>query len=101
MRLQGHQIDDIDDADLQVGNVTAQQIDRSERFQGRNIAGASHHDVGFAAAVIAGPFPDADPGVAMLDCGIDVEPLGLRLLAGDDDIDAVPAPQAMIGDPEQ
>ena len=34
----------------------------------------------------------------MLDRRIHVEPLGRRLLAGDDDVDSVPTAQAMVGD---
>jgi hypothetical protein len=37
----------------------------------------------------------------MLDRGIDAKPLRRRLLARNDDIDPVPAPEAMVGDKEQ
>ena len=99
--MQLHQIDDVDDADLQIGRVPAQQIDRGQRLQRRHVAAAGHHDVGLAAAVVAGPFPDAKPGFAMLDRLVHRQPLRRRLLAGDDDVDVVAAAQAVIGDGQQ
>src|SRR6202521_3904616 len=86
---------------LRSGTWWRRQIDRSQGFERRHVAGAGHHHIGLRAAVVAGPFPDADPSIAMLDRGIDVEPLRRGLLAGDDHVDPVPAPQAVVGDPEQ
>ena len=100
-RLQLHQIDDVDDADLQIGRVLAQEIDGGQRLQRRHVAAARHHDVGLAATVVAGPLPDAEAGRAMLDRLVHRQPLRRRLLAGDDDVDVVPAAQAVIGDREQ
>ena len=50
LRLQCHQVDDIDHADLQIRARAAQEIDRGKRLQRRNIAGAGHDDVGLGAA---------------------------------------------------
>ena len=91
LRLQRHQIDDVDDADLQLRQMLAQQIDGRQRLQRRHVAGAGHHHVGLAAAIVARPFPDADARGAMLDRRVHIEPLRRGLLAGDDDVDAVPA----------
>src|SRR5205814_10184668 len=60
-RLQLHQIDNIDDADFQLGRVLSKEVDGSERLQGRHVAATGHHDIGFAALVIAGPLPDPEP----------------------------------------
>ena len=47
--LQRHQVDDVDDANSSSRAMLAQQIDGGQRFQGRDVAGAGHDDVGFAA----------------------------------------------------
>ena len=60
LRLEPHQVDDVDDADLQLRQVLAQEVDRGQRLQRRHVAAAGHHDVGLAAPVVAGPLPDAD-----------------------------------------
>src|SRR6185437_16688801 len=59
-RLQLHKIDDVDDADLQLGRVPMQEIDGSQCLERRNVTTARHHDIGLAAAVVAGPLPDAE-----------------------------------------
>ena len=62
-RLQLHQVDDVDDANLQVRGVLAEQIDGGQRLQRRHVAAARHDHIGLAAAVVAGPLPDAEPGL--------------------------------------
>ena len=66
-RLQLHQIHDVDDADFQFRQVLADQLDRGQRFKRRNVAATGHDHIGFAALVVAGPFPNAEPCGAMLD----------------------------------
>ena len=61
-RLQRHQVDDVDDADLQRRQPLAQQTHGRQRFERRHVAGARHHDVGRAVLVVARPRPDADAG---------------------------------------
>ncbi len=100
-RLQLHQVHDVDDADLQIRSVLPEEIDGGERLQRRDIAAAGHHHVGLAASVVAGPLPDPEPGRAVLDRLVHRQPLGRGLLAGDDDVDVVPAAQAVVGDREQ
>ena len=78
-----------------------QQIDRGHDLQRRDIAGAAQHHVGSAALVVAGEWPDANALGAVLDRGFHIQPLRLRLLAGHDNVDAVPASQAVVGDPKQ
>ncbi len=73
-RLQLHQVHDVDHPDFQLGQVLAQEIHRGERFKRRHIAAAGHHHIGLAALIVAGPFPDADAGGAMLDGLVHVEP---------------------------
>ena len=42
------------------GRCSPQQIDRGQRLERRNVAGAGHHHIRLDARVVAGPFPDAD-----------------------------------------
>ena len=100
-RIECHQVNDVDDADLQRGQVLAEQIHRGERLQRGHIAAAGHDDVGLVALIVAGPLPDADAGRAMLDGLVHRQPLRSRLLAGDDEVDVVPAAEAMVGHRQQ
>ena len=52
-RLQAHQVDDVDDADREVGQVLAQERRGGERLERRDVAGAGEHDVGLRAVVVA------------------------------------------------
>ena len=58
-----------------LGDVLPQQLDRGQRLQRGHVAAAGHHHVRLAAAVVAGPLPDADAGRAVLDRLVHVEPL--------------------------
>ena len=100
-RLQLHQVHDVDDADLQLRQMLADQLDGGQRLQRRHVAAAGHDHVGLAALVVAGPFPDAEPGGAVLDGLVHRQPLRRRLLAGDDDVDVVAAAQAVVGHRQQ
>ena len=100
-RLQLHQVHDVDDADLQLREVLAKQLDRGQRLQRGHVAAAGHDHVGLAALVVAGPVPDADAGGAVLDRLVHGQPLRRRLLAGHDHVDVVAAAQAVVGHREQ
>ncbi len=96
LRLQLHQIDDVDDADLQLRQMLAQDGHRRQRLQRRHVAAAGHDDVGLGVLVVAGPLPDADALGAVLDGGVHRQPLRRRMLAGDHDVDVVTAAQAVV-----
>lgn len=96
--LEGHEIDDIDDSDFDGGEMVAEPVHSGEGFEGGNISGASHDDIGFGILVIAGPAPDTDAGGTMFNGLVHGEPLGGGLFAGDNDIDVIAAAQAMICD---
>src|SRR5262249_6968916 len=51
-RLQLHQIDDIDDADLQIRRVPSKEVDGGQGLQGRDVTAAGHYDIGLAAPVV-------------------------------------------------
>lgn len=78
----------------------SQQRYGRHRLQGWHIAGTGHHHVG-VTGIIAGPLPDTRAGCAMANGRIDVEPLPLRLLSGDDQIDIIVTAQAVIRDRQQ
>ena len=99
--LQLHQVHHVHYADLQVGNVLAQQVHRRQGLDGGDVAAAGHDHVRLGALVGARPSPDADARVAVLDRRVHVQPLGLGLLARDDDVDVVAAAQAVVRDREQ
>src|ERR1700720_1484806 len=65
LRLQYHQIHNIDDPDADVGDIRAQEGHGSECFKGRHISGTGHDDLG-TTDIVAGPSPNtrADGAVA-------------------------------------
>jgi hypothetical protein len=64
--LQGHQIDNIDNTNLEVRDALANEIDSSESLKRRHVAGASHHYIRLTAAIIACPLPYPNSLRAML-----------------------------------
>ena len=101
LRLKRHQINDVNNADLQLGKVPAENIHGRKRLQCRHLSGASHYNVRFGPLIGARPFPDADSSRRVLDGCIHIEELQCRLLSGDYDVDVIAAPQTVIGDGQQ
>ena len=99
--LEAHEVDDVDDAHLQVGQLLAQDGGRGERLEGRDVAAAGEHDVGLAVVVVRRPLPHAEAARAVDDCVVHGQVVERRLLAGDDHVDVVAAAQAVIGDGEE
>ena len=99
LRLQLHQVDDVDHPDLQIGQMLAKDRDGRQNLERRRVAAAGHHDVRLAALVVAGPLPDADAFRAMHDRRVHGQPLRQRVLAGHHHVDVVPAAQAVIERP--
>src|SRR5581483_5542809 len=95
-RLDGHQVNDVDDANLEIWKMLSQKIDCRQGLKRGNIAGASHHYVGFRVVVGAGPTPDSDSIRAVRNGGLHVEPGQRRLFPGNNHIHVVPATQTMI-----
>ena len=100
-RLELHEVDDIDDADFQVGQMLAQDGDGGQGFEGGHVAAAGHDDVRRGVLVVAGPLPDADALGAMLDGGVHGQPLRRGVFAGNDDVDVMAAAQAVVHDGQQ
>ena len=72
-RLQFEQIDHVDETDLQVGELLAQQYRCCQSFLRGNIARGSYNHVGLTALIVTSPFPDADAFRAVLDCSVHVQ----------------------------
>ena len=83
------------------GSALAQDRGRGQRLLRRHVAAAGQHDVGLLAGVGAGPRPDAEALGAVDDRLVDGGELQVLLLVGDDDVDAVGAAQALVGDRQQ
>src|SRR5262249_8488517 len=60
-----------------------------------------HTCAGPPAGCFTAPLPYTDSRGTVLDCGIHIQPLQLRLLAGHDHVDVVTAAQAVVGDGQQ
>ena len=95
LRLECHQVNDVDDADTDVRHVLPQQRHSCERLERRHVAGAGHNHVGIAC-IIACPRPDTYPRSTVAGGRFDIEPLPVQLLARDDQVDVVPASKAVI-----
>src|SRR5215216_7165823 len=101
LRLQRHQIHDIDDADLQFGQVLAQHRNSRKRFERWYVSRAGHYHVRPCTAIVAGPLPHPNALAAMLDGCIHVKILQRGLLSGDNHIDVIAAAQAVDHDRQQ
>jgi hypothetical protein len=85
---QPHQVDHVHDPDLQAGEPLAEDLRGSDRVHRDDVAGAGEHDVGVARAiVVAGPVPHPRTVGAVLSCLFYRQPLQLRLLVDDDEVD--------------
>src|SRR5260370_20297025 len=91
------QVDHVDEKDLQVGKLLAKQLRCRKGLLGRYITGRSHDQVRLPILVVARPVPNADALGAMLDRGFHIQILKMQLLVGNDHVDIVLAPQAVIG----
>ena len=100
LRLKRHQIDHVDDADANVRHIFPQQCHRCERLERGHIAGARHNHIG-VARIIARPLPDTYSRSAMAGGRFNVEPLPFHLLAGNDQVDVIPASETVIGHRQQ
>ena len=98
VRLQAHQVDDIDDTQPKLGQPLAQDRGRGERLERRHVSGAGEHDVGLDAVVARSPVPDPEAAGAVEHRLLDRQIVQRRLLAGDDHVDVLTRAQGMIGD---
>ena len=95
----GHEleeVDDVDEADLQVGKVLAEKRGGGECFLRADVAARGHDDVRVGAFVRRRPLPDAEALGAVHDRVVHVEVLQVVLLVGDDDVDVVFRAEAVV-----
>ena len=95
-RLQLHQVDDVDHADPEVGQVFAQDRDGGERLQRGYVPATGHHHIGRHRLVVACPLPDADTLGAVLDGCVHRQPLRRGMFSCNYDIHVMMAAQAVV-----
>lgn len=96
VRIQLHQVHDVDDADLQLRHGIAQNCDGGQGLQRRGIAAASHDNVWLLSGVAGRPIPDANTLGAVLDGLFHRQPLGARVLGRDQHVHIVAAADAVV-----
>ena len=96
MRLQLHEVDHVHDAHAHLRQLLAQDGHGGEGLKRRRVAAAGHDDVGLRALVAAGPLPDAHALRAVAHGLLHGQPLRPRMLGGHDDVDIVPAADAVV-----
>ena len=99
--LQAHEVDDVHDADLELGEVAAQQVHRRQRLERGHVAAAGHDHVGIRAVVVRREVPHPEAPGAVHHGLLDPEPVVLGLLAGHDDVHVVAAAQTVVGSRQQ
>ena len=101
VRHEPDQVHHVDEPDLQVGQMLAEQRGGGQRLHRRHVAATRHDHVGLGALVVARPVPDAGALGAVRDRRVHVEILQVHLLVGDDDVDVIGAAQAVVGHRQQ
>src|SRR5262249_61736294 len=94
-RLQPHQVAHVDRATADTGALPPPQGEGGERLERGHVARPRHDNI-WILGTSACPFPDPGAHRAVAHRLVDVEPLPFRLLAGDDDVDAVAAAQTVV-----
>lgn len=92
------EVNNVDDADLELGEVSQKEIDGSQHLVCADITARRHDDVGLLASVGTELWPGADSLGAVGDGLIHGKVLQVLLLVGYDRIDVVGGGQAMIHD---
>ena len=99
--LQAHEVDHVDDPDLQVRQALAEDVGRGEDLERRNVTRTAEHDVRLPTLIVAGPRPDAGAAGRVQDGVGHREPVRAHLLAGHDHVHVVAAAQAVVGDRQE
>ena len=96
-----HQVDDVDEANLQIRKPLIQDLDRRQRFHRRNVARARDNHVRIRPRVGGRPLPDADALRAVGHGIVHAEILKMFLLVCHNHVDVIPRAQAMVAHAEQ
>src|SRR3569833_3808068 len=99
-RLQRHQIDHVYHPNSNIGNEIAEQHDCGKSLKRWHVARARHYYIRIPF-IIAGPLENAESRRAMLHCSVHVQPYCLWLLARNDHVYVLPAPQTMLRNRKQ
>ncbi len=94
--LKLHEVNDVNHPDFELGQMLAHYRNGGERLKRGHIASTGHHNIRFGILIAARPLPDADAFGAVRYGGLHREPLGRRMLAGNNDVHVMAASQAMI-----
>ena len=94
--IEHEQVDHVDDAHRELGQLLAQDLRRRERLDRRHVASGGEDDVRPLWVTIPGPWPDGSSGVVVGDRLIHREPLRQRLLCGDDEVDIADGAQTVV-----
>ena len=95
------QVDHVDEANLDVGEVLAQQRSCGERFLGHHIAARGHDHVGLSAVVVGSPIPDTNALGAVCDGIFHAQELKVVLLVSYYDVDVVCRAEAVVHGAQQ
>lgn len=90
------EIYDVDEADLELGEMCAEECGGGKGFVGRDVAARGHDDVGLLTGVVAGPVPYSYSLGAVCDCLLHAQELEVLLLVRDDGVDIVCAAEAVV-----
>ena len=101
VRDQLEQVDAVDAADLELGEMLQQQVDGGERLVRADVAARGHDEIWLLAAIGAELRPDADALGAVDDGVLHGQVLQVLLLVGHDDVDVVGRAQAVVGHGEE
>ena len=80
LRQQLHQVNHVDNANLEFGQLFPQDGYGSQRFERRRLAAARHNNVRLCALIVGRPLPDADALGAVLHSLLHGQPLLSRVL---------------------
>ena len=91
VRLEPHQIDHVHHAYLEIGQVLGEERHRGQCLERRDVAATGHDHIGNRAASFEAKGQMPSPLVQWSSGLVHGQPIVLRLLSGDDDVDVVPA----------
>lgn len=94
---QFEEIDDVDETDLYLWQVLAEQCDGGKGFLCWDISARCHDHIWLLVCAVGGEFPNSDAFGAMGNGVVHVEVLKMVLLVGDDDVDVVGAAKTVVG----
>ena len=96
MRLQLHQVDYIDETDLDLRHIVTKDGNCCQRFLGRSITAASQYNIRLLTLIVACPIPDTDTLGTMLNSLLHGQPLMAGMLGCNDNVYIVLASDTVI-----